>query len=245
MRRWLKSILPMGGAVLVALSGYAQTVTADAPSKGTAQAEHATYRGKTLAFYLTQSQTAALRADALRSVGSFGSDAVSALPELIAGLQDADVTVRIAAAWAISQVAPSDNAATVKALEKSLADSDPRVRSMAGVALRQIGPGAADAVPQLIVALNDPVAFVRAPAADALGAIGPAARHAVDPLAKRLAVKDEQVFVLRSVSYALGNIGPDARAAVPALEEALKMVRVSYAAQSAILKIKGLPVPSY
>jgi hypothetical protein len=32
---------------------------------------------------------------------------------------------------------------------------------------------------------------------------------------------------------------------LPSLEESLKMVRVSYAAQLAILKIKGQPVPSY
>jgi HEAT repeat protein len=119
------------------------------------------------------------------------------------------------------------------------------VRSLAAVALRPIGPGAAAAVPQLVACLDDPVSYVRAPAADALGAIGPAARNATGPLSKRLLVKDEQAFVLRSVAYALGDIGPDARSALPSLEESLKMVRVSYAAQLAILKIKGQPVPSY
>ena len=207
--------------------------------------EPSTYRGRPLSSYLTQAQTTTLRADALRSIGSFGSEAVAALPQLVASLQDPDAQVRMAAAWAISQVAPSTSAATVKALEQALSDTEPRVRSLAAVALRQIGPGAADAVPQLIASLDDAVAFVRAPAADALGAIGPAARDAVSALAKRLTVKDEQVFVLRSVAYALGNIGPDARSALPALEGALKLVRVSYAAQSAILRIKGLPVPSY
>lgn len=242
MRGVLISLL-IGSALLVALPVLAQTGSNQ--THPPASREHSTYRGKSLSFYLEQSQTATLRADALRSVGSFGSQAVTALPQLIAGLWDDDVQVRMAAAWAIAQVAPSTNAATVKALEQALSDSNPRVRSMAAVALRQIGPAAADAVPQLIIALNDPVPFVRAPAADALGAIGPAARGAVAPLAGRLGVKDEQVFVLRSISYALGNIGPDAGAAIPALQEALKMVRVSYAAQSAILKIKGLPVPSY
>lgn len=207
--------------------------------------EHSTYRGKPLSFYLNLAKTANLRAEALRSIGSFGSGAAPVLPQLDAGLLDSDAQVRRAAAWAISQVAPSNSTATVKALEHALSDADPRVRSLTAVALRQMGPGSADAVPQLIVALNDPVAFVRAPAADALGAIGPGAHDAVTPLSKRLLVKDEQVFVLRSIAYALGNIGPDARSALPALGEALKMVRVSYAAQSAILKIKGMPVPSY
>jgi HEAT repeat protein len=100
-------------------------------------------------------------------------------------------------------------------------------------------------MPQLIAALDDPVDYVRAPAADALGSIGPAAKSATEPLAKRLSTKDEQVFVLRSVAYALGNIGPDAKAALPALESALKMIRVGYAAQSAILRIKSQPVVEY
>ena len=212
---------------------------------GSIQTKQPTYRGKPLSFYLSEAQTANLRADALRSVGSFGADALLTLPQLIAGLQDSDMQVRMAAAWAISQLAPATNAATVKALEQALSDPAPRVRSMAAVALRQTGPGAADAVPQLIASLNDPVAFVRAPAADALGAIGPAAKEAVGPLARRLTARDEQVFVLRSISYALGNIGPDARLALPALEEAQKIIRVSYAAQCAILQIKGLPLPTY
>jgi HEAT repeat protein len=239
------SFLLMGSVLLVASPALAQAGASDLQGKADNHQDPSTYRGKTLSFYLAQAKTPSLRADAMRSVGSFGPQAASALPQLISALQDSDGQVRIAAAWAISQVAPSTNEATVKALERALSDTDPRVRSIAAVALRQIGPGAADAIPQLIACLDDPVAFVRAPAADALGAIGPAARPAVAPLSKRLLVKDEQVFVLRSMAYALGNIGPDARSAIPALEEALKMVRVSYAAQSAILKIKGLPVPSY
>jgi hypothetical protein len=221
------------------------SIKGDTQSHGTVDHEHSIYRGKPLSFYQAQAQSTNLRADALRSIGSFGSGAGPALPQLVASLQDADVQVRLAAAWAISQVAPSTSAATVKALGQALSDTEPRVRTLAAAALRQTGPGAADAIPQLIAALNDSVPFVRAPAADALGAIGPAARNAVGALAKQLSMKGEQVFVLRSVAYALGNIGPDARSALPVLEEALTMVRVSYAAHSAILKIKGLPVPSY
>jgi len=93
--------------------------------------------------------------------------------------------------------------------------------------------------------LSDPVDYVRAPAADALGSIGPAARAAVHPLADRLLTKGEPVFVLRSVSAALGDIGSDARDALPALQEAVKMLRVTYTAQEAILKIEGKPVPTW
>lgn len=203
------------------------------------------YRGKPLSFYLQQTLSPASRGDALRAIGSFGSDADSAIPQVIGALQDSDANVRGAAVWALGQIAPKSDARTVTALSQTLSDSSPRVRSLSAVALRQIGPGASAAVPHLITLLNDPVAYVRAPAADALGSIGPAARAAVGPLSQRLLVQGEQVFVLRSIAAALGNIGPDAREALPALEEALKMLRVTYTAQEAILKITGKPVPSY
>jgi len=209
------------------------------------QHKQPTYRGKPISFYLTEAQHPESRAQALRSIGSFGPEGNSALWQLVAGLQDSNPEVRIAAAWAISQVAPNSNAPAVKALGQALSDQDARVRALAAVALRQTGPSAADAIPKLIMALNDPVAFVRAPAADALGAMGPVARAAITPLAGRLTVKDEQVFVMRSVCYALGEIGPDARTALPALEQAIKIVRVSYAAEWAILRIKNLPMATY
>lgn len=203
------------------------------------------YRGQPLSFYLAQVRKPNSRPETFRAIGSFGAGAVSALPELTKGLRDSDVQVRIAAGWAISQLGSAANAAAVKALVLALSDEDSRVRSISAVALGQVGPSAAGAVPQLSAAVDDPVAFVRASVADALGAIGPAAKEGVEPLSKRLLDKDEPSFVLRSITYALGNIGPNARAALPALEETLKSVRAGYAAQSAILKIKKLPLPSY
>jgi hypothetical protein len=52
-------------------------------------------------------------------------------------------------------------------------------------------------------------------------------------------------MVQRSVAEALGDIGPDAKDALPALEQTLKQLRVSYAAEAAILKIEGKPVPTW
>jgi len=98
----------------------------------------------------------------------------------------------------------------------------------------------------LVKALNDSAGYVRALAADTLGNLGPAAKPAVDDLTKHLLDPHEQVvFVLRSVAQALGNIGPDASTAIPALEEALKMPRVTYTAREAIQKIKGEPVATW
>jgi HEAT repeat protein len=109
--------------------------------------------------------------------------------------------------------------------------------------LQSFGPKAVNAVPALIAALEDPIPYVRAPVADALGSIGPSAKPAVEALAKRLLVADDQAYVLRSMASALGNIGPAAAGALPALEQTLKLHRVVYVAREAILKIKQQPVP--
>jgi HEAT repeat protein len=127
----------------------------------------------------------------------------------------------------------------------ALSDSSPQVRDLAALALKAMGPTAAPAVPELIAALSDPVAYVRAPVADALGAIGPAAGAAVHPLAERLLAKDEQGLVLSSIASALGDIGLQAKDALPALQQALSTRRVGAAAQEAILKIEGKPVPTW
>jgi HEAT repeat protein len=64
-------------------------------------------------------------------------------------------------------------------------------------------------------------------------------------LAERLLAKDEQGLVLNSIATALGDIGPEAKDALPALQQALAMHRISSAAQEAILKIEGKPVPMW
>jgi len=214
--------------------------------RGGVGADSVVYRGKALSFYRARLKSAPVteRPAIIRAFGGFGPDGAPAVPELTAALADSDAEVRQAAAWSFSQIGPKGATATAK-LAELLSDPNPRVRSLAAVALGAIGAEAATAVAALTRALNDPVDYVRAPAADALGSIGPAARAAVHPLADRLLTKGEPVFVLRSVSAALGDIGPDAKDALPALQEALKMLRVTYTAQEAILKIEGKPVPTW
>ena len=204
------------------------------------------YRGRTLAWYVERLGQAspAERPDVLRAIGAFGQDATPATNVVTRALSDSDPQVRTAAAWALSQTG-TKSAAAVPALAKALADVNPRVRTLAAIALEAMGPTAAPAVPNLVEALSDLVDYVRVPAADALGAMGPAGRAAVRPLAARLLVKDEQVMVLRSVATALGNIGPDAREALPALDQVRRQLRVSYAAEAAMMKIEGKPLPSW
>ncbi len=214
-----------------------------------ATASHAAgpvYRGFALSAYVCELGRAsgARRAGVIRAIGAFGEDAAPAVHELAGALGDADAGVRAAAAWALSQMGAAA-APAVPALQKSLADANPRVRSLSAVALKAIGPRAAAAVPALINALRDEAAYVRAPAAAALGKIGPAAKASVQALSERLLAPGEPAFVLRNVAGALGEIGPDASGAIPALREALKMHRVTYAAQEAILRINRQPVPTW
>ncbi len=217
----------------------AEALPAQAPGKPL-------YRGRPLTAYVAKLRQAsgAERAELMRAIGAFGEDGAGEASSVALALTDPDPQVRAAAAWALSQMG-AKAAAAVPALGQALSDSSPRVRSLAAVALEAMGSTAAPALPELVRALHDPVDYVRVPAADALGAMGPAARAAVSPLVERLRVKDEQVMVLRSVATALGNIGPDAKDALPALRETLQQLRVSYAAEAAILKIEGKPVPTW
>ena len=204
------------------------------------------YRGQPLAFYkdhLKQATNVNLAAS-IRVIGYFGPDGAPAVPQLITLLSTATPDGRSAAAASLAAIGPKA-APAVPALAQALSDPDPHVRDMAAIALRSIGPKASAAVSQLIEALADTVNYVRAPAAEALGSIGSAAQPAVPALAARLLMKGEDGFVLTSIAYALGDIGPAAKEALPALQKVLAMRRVGAAAQEAILKISGKPVPLY
>ncbi|MFN8574279.1 MAG: DUF2961 domain-containing protein [Gemmatimonadaceae bacterium] len=204
------------------------------------------YRGQPLDFYVKSLGNAhgAPRADALRAIGSFGDDARSAVPAVTEGLRDADLEVRVAAAWALTQIGPPAATATT-ALATALADSSARVRVLAALALKSIGAAASGALPPLIGALADPDEHVRVSAAAAIGTMGPAAKSAVKPLADRMFVKDELRNVIISAATALGQLGPTAAEALPALEQAFKAGLVGPSAQEAMHKIRGEPVQSW
>jgi hypothetical protein len=217
------------------------------PAAPPAPAGTPVFRGLPLSAYREKlgHATGSDRPAAVRAIGAFGEDAGPAVGDIATVLADPDIQVRLAAAWALSQIGPKA-AAALPALGKAVSDSNPRVRGLAALALMAMGPTAAPDVPELVAALSDPVAYVRAPVADALGAIGPAARMAVHPLAERLLAKDEQAgLVLSSIATALGDIGPEAKDALPALQQALEMHRGGAAAQEAILRIEGKPVPTW
>jgi hypothetical protein len=234
--------LGINDVVLERVPEGASTGASPQPLGGRGSTE-AQYRGRPLSEYRKQLSGSG-RAAALRSIGAFREDAGAAATEAARMLTDSDSEVRIAAAWALSQMGPA-GAKGVPALAKSLTDPDPLVRSLAAVALRSMGAKAVDAVPALIQALSDREPTVRSPAADALGRIGPAAKSAVRALGERLLVTGEVIYVLRSDATALGEIGPDAASALPALREVLKITRVTATAEEAILKINKQPVPGW
>jgi hypothetical protein len=204
------------------------------------------YRGQPLSYYRKMLGNApdTERAEIMRVFGYFRSNGTPAIPELISGLTDGAPDVRSAAAASLAQMGQSA-AAAIPALRKALSDSNPRARDTAAIALRAMGPKAAAAIPELIQALHDPVAYVRAPAAEALGSIGGAAAPAVPALLELLQSHKEEGYVRTSVAYALGDIGPSAKDALEVLKQLLQMRRVGGAAQEAILKIEGKPVPVY
>jgi hypothetical protein len=73
--------------------------------------------------------------------------------------------------------------------------------------------------------------------------MGPAGKDGVPALIEAMNVPGEQTYVLRSAASALGHIGPSAESAIPTLERMIKMQRVAYLAQAAILEIQGKKPP--
>jgi len=104
-------------------------------------------------------------------------------------------------------------APAVPALRKALAHPKPDVRDTACRLLAQIGPGAKDAVPELLAALTEKGDRSRAPAVLAtLGAIGPDAKGAIPVLL-------ETPLPVRGTILCLAEIGPAAKQIVPTLRE--------------------------
>ena len=109
----------------------------------------------------------------------------------------------------------------IEQLIENLTDrKDAYGRYYAAEALGEIGPNAKEAIPHLIIALEDENVVVKSSTAWALGKIGPGAKEAIPHLI--IALKDKNYYVRKCAVDALGNIGPGAKEAVPALISALK-----------------------
>ena len=98
-------------------------------------------------------------------------------------------------------------------------------------------------IDNLIENLQAPDQIVRIHAATILGSMGEDAEPAVPALIEMLVNGEIQDRKLAALT--LGEIGPAAKSALPVLKEAVGKRRVGAAAEEAILKIEGKPVPSY
>ena len=160
-----------------------------------------------------------LRLKALETLQKFGTEAISAGPELREGLRDPRGVVRVAAAgatWAVTH----DHAVVTPVLAAALAEEEDSVRIQAGETLAEIGPRAKLALPATIDALQDPNVGVRLAAAHAVWRMDHNASAIVDVLiaAVKGRVKDLR---LKGIEI-LEELGPAAKPALPELTKAQK-----------------------
>ncbi|HET6424829.1 MAG TPA: HEAT repeat domain-containing protein [Planctomycetaceae bacterium] len=191
---------------------------------------------------IAQDRESPARPAAIFALGKIGDK--SALKLITNAVEDKNVTVRLASAWALLQLDPKNPdyiAIAVPRLAVGLERPDPRVRKLAAETLASLGPAAAAAVPALTKRVGedeDPV--VRMNCALAIGQMGEASRTAVPALVKLL---ESDPAGRRAVLFALGNLGPVATEALPVLRrEALQgpLFDRTLAAWAA-LKVKANP----
>jgi HEAT repeat protein len=122
-----------------------------------------------------------------------------------------------------------DGAEAVPTLLAMLHDRSPSYRARVVRMLSEIGPGAKEAVPELLKRIKEMHAdkirageeyknrYEIADLIEILGAIGPNARESIPTLSSLLGDADFQSYVIQ----ALCKIGPDAKTAIPAIRRAL------------------------
>jgi HEAT repeat protein len=161
-----------------------------------------------------------LRLRAVAVLGRIGPAAQAAGPALAEVTTDRDPALRREALRALVTADPQARvsvAALLEGLRCADSELDRNVRAWASLSLGRIGPPAAEAVPQLVKALEDSQGSVRSAASLALGQIG---AQAVPALVKALDHVDPRVRA--GAAHALGVAGSAARRAVPALRQALR-----------------------
>jgi HEAT repeat protein len=174
-----------------------------------------------------------VRQSALRTLASLGK---SALPAVIAALQDKEPEVQKAAVRALVTIGPAAPTAVTALKEMAAKAENANVRSTCVAALGKAGKEGEKAV---LVLLGRDDGTTRMACLQVLGNKGTAPKSVVPDLIKALADKDAEVRIL--AIHVLGLIGADAKAALPALEKARKDPdeRVGQIAEKTIPKIKG------
>lgn len=150
-----------------------------------------------------ESEDLELRTLAASGIRQLGPSAAAAAPGLRRLLtKDDDTTLRLSAAWALSEIGPAAVAELIAALD----EQDGYTLSAAAWALGRIGTDAAAAVPRLALLIHDPRPYVRWNAVDALVAIG---RPSVDALLAVASGVTPATPLARAVTmHALAAISP-------------------------------------
>jgi HEAT repeat protein len=157
-----------------------------------------------------------------------GPDAASAVPALIDAINHADNQLdsailhsRVQLIQALGGIGPGASGATKTLASRLRTDPDYFVRQYAAETLGRIGPQAAEAVPELRLALKDKAVQVRDHAAPALGLIGSKAAQAIPDLLQTMRTdKSNQTRWL--AAHSLTQIGMQGqKSAVPLLIEGL------------------------
>jgi HEAT repeat protein len=150
-----------------------------------------------------------VRLAAIKQLGSWGTAASLAAPDLAQMLTDNNEEIANQAALALAEIGPAAVKELVKAAKPPALAS---VRQRALLALSKMGPDAKEALSTLREALQDRHTPCRSLAAIALGELGADAKAAIPELSKALGDNDEGVR--KQAAIALANIGPES---LPAL----------------------------
>jgi HEAT repeat protein len=171
-----------------------------------------------------------VRLAAVKQLGSWGTAASLAAPDLAGLLNDPDDEVANQAAVALAEIGPLAVKELVKAARPP---ATAPVRQRALYALSKMGPDAREAVPILKEALQDRHTPCRYYAAIALGELGAEAKAVVPDLSRTLTDNDEGVR--NQAGQALANVG----------EEALPALRIMVEDEDWAVRLGGLQALAY
>jgi HEAT repeat protein len=147
------------------------------------------------------------RFEAVFALGQIGPEAKPLLLTLTAVLLDPGETPRVRSqtAWSLVHIDPKGEECLQALCAALVRDEDWTVRAKVAEALAKIGPGAENAVPDLMRCLSDSEVGVRLQVVRALGNIGPPARDALPEL-RRLSEVDLNTTVREQAVEAVKQI---------------------------------------
>jgi HEAT repeat protein len=154
------------------------------------------------------------RACAADALGSFGANAISAIPILVSAQNDPDAEARTHVAIAMKQIAPETPDALAPLIQ-NLVHRESRVRSQALWALSRLGTNGVEALPALAGCLHDQVAQLRVEAEQCVQGVGLLDDEIVAGLKENLTNANH--FVSAGAVSALGKFAGGSREAFMAL----------------------------